>query len=53
MMRNTEPGEVKLLCTMLLLYVVRSMYDGTEGTLDVIMISYIRSHSRSTSLLLT
>ena len=26
-------------CTMFLLDVVKSMYEGTEGTLDVIMIS--------------
>ena len=40
------------MCTMLLLDVVKSMYKGTEGTLDVIMISYIKSCSWSTSLLL-
>ena len=28
-------------CTMLLLDVVKSMYEGTEGNLDLIMIYYI------------
>ena len=40
-------------CTMLLLDVVKSMYEGSYGAQDVIMRSYIRSRSRSTLLLLT
>ena len=38
---NSEMKQMHLRnnCTMLLLDAVKSMYDGTEGTLDVIMIS--------------
>ena len=37
LMSNNYPGGVILLCTILLLDVIKIIYEGTEGILDVIM----------------